>query len=74
MYNISMPAKEQIKILLAKEDMKMTKLAELLTEKLGKKMTLSNLSYKLTRGTLHFNEAEAIGEILGYKLEFIKEN
>ena len=48
----------------------MTKLAKLMTEKTGEKYTLSNLSAKMIRGSLSYNEMLLICDILDYKIDF----
>ena len=72
MYNLTMriEAKEQIKSLLGERAVTQTKLAELLTEKTGHKYTVYNLSTKMRRGTLSYNEMLTICEILNYGIEF----
>lgn len=71
---MTLDANKQIKFLLLKEDISLTKLAELLTEKTGKNYCKSGLSRKLNAGTLRYNEALVIANLLGYKIEFIKED
>lgn len=63
-------AREQIKLLLGTRGMTMTALAEAITEKTGEKYTLSNLSARMKRGTLSYNEVLTICEILDYEIEF----
>ncbi len=65
-----MDAQEDIKILLAKRRMRLKELAEKITEKTGKKMLLSSLSQKLSKGTLRYSELSLICEILGYELDY----
>lgn len=62
--------KEQIKILLLERDMRMKDLAKALEDKLGKPFSPTNLSARLKRGSLNYNEIIAVCEILGYELEF----
>lgn len=69
-----MSAQEDIKMLLLKNCMTITRLAELVTERTGKKLSRNTLSQKLIRGTLRYDELEAICEILGYRLEYKKVN
>ncbi|OGI22877.1 MAG: hypothetical protein A2287_10340 [Candidatus Melainabacteria bacterium RIFOXYA12_FULL_32_12] len=66
-----MPAREQVKILLLKRNMTITELASRMTEFTGKKYSRQNLSNKLSKRTLRFEEFEVIAEILGYKIELI---
>ena len=67
-----MDANWYVKMLLLKEGMTITKLAELMSLKLGKHLSRSGLSNKLRGNTLRFNELIAICEILNYSLEFKK--
>lgn len=68
-----MTIREDIKSLLAKESFTITKLAEELTEKTGKKYTVKSISQKLSRNTLRYEEFKLITEILGYKINIEKE-
>ena len=67
-----MRAAEYIKILLIKENMTITKLAQKFSEHSGKKLSRSNLSNKLKRKTINFSEVLTICEIIGYDLNFVK--
>ena len=69
---IRMDASQYIKMLLLKEGMTITKLAELMSIRLGKRLSRTGLSNKLHANTLRFNELLAICEILHYELEFKK--
>ena len=62
--------KEQIKILLLERDMKMKDLARALEISLGKPFSPTNLSARLKRGSLTYNEILAICNILNYEIEF----
>ena len=55
-----MSAKEHIKILMAKENITMKELAVLLSKKSGKNISLSNLSAKLNKGYLRFEDAKLL--------------
>lgn len=66
-------ARDDIKMLLLKRHMTLTKLAEKMTEKMGKKFTQSGLSHKLSKNTIRYDELMTICEILGYTLEYKKE-
>jgi hypothetical protein len=70
---MKMYVREQVKALLAQENTKMKDLALKMQEKIGKKYTLQNLSHRLKRGTVTYNEFLEIAEILGYKVKFEKE-
>lgn len=62
-------AKEIIKIMLTREKYKQKDLAEVLTQKIGKKYTAGSLSQKINRGTISYNEVVMIADILGYDIE-----
>lgn len=64
--------REKIKSLLAENGMTLTQMAELLTKKTGKKCTLANLSSKLVRGTLTYNDVVLLANTLNYKIEFVR--
>lgn len=68
---MSLKVREQIKSLLAEKGITMKSLAELLSEKTNKKYSLANLSAKLQRGTLSYNEVLIIANILGYEIKFM---
>lgn len=72
-----MPIKETIKIMLAKEDITLTEVVNRLNQKHMinegyKPDTVQNLSKKINKGTLRYEEAEEIAEVLGLKIEWIK--
>jgi len=64
--------REKIKSLLAENGMTLTQMAKLLTEKTGKKCTLANLSSKLVRGTLTYNDVVILADALNYNIEFTR--
>lgn len=66
--------REQIKTLLAQEGILLKDLAVMISEKTGKKCAPNVLSRKLSRGTLSYNDALMIAELLGYKIKFVKED
>ena len=67
---MSVEAREQIKLLLGTRGMTITKLAKILSERTGEKYTISNLSAKMIRGTLSYNEVLTICDILDYEIDF----
>lgn len=69
---MKLQVREQIKTLLAQEDVKLKELAVMITEKTGKKCASDSLSQKLRRGSLTYNETLMIAELLGYEIAFIK--
>ena len=64
-----MAIQEDIKALLAKKAMTMTKLAELLTKN-GKKYTVQSISKKLSNKTVKFEEIRNFLDIIGYEIEY----
>ena len=67
-----MSVREDIKVLLAESNTKLKDLVLYLSEKTGKNISADNISQKLCKGTLRYDDAKLIGEILGYDLKFIK--
>ena len=67
-----MTIREDIKILLVKERITLTELANILKEQTGKDYTVYGLSQKLQRSSMKYDEAKMIAEALGYKLKFEK--
>lgn len=65
-------AKNQVKVLLMYEDVKLKDLAQMMMEKTGKKYTPNDLSHKLGRGRLTYDEMLVITDILGYYINFTK--
>ena len=68
-----MNVREQIKVLLAMENVTLTEIAQEMSEKTGKNYSMQNLSQKLSRKTLKYEEARLIAELLGYKIKFEKD-
>ena len=67
-----MQVRKDIRMLLLENDMTITDIAREMTKKTGKYFSRSNISQKLLRGTLKYEEALLIGEILGYDLKFVR--
>ena len=65
-----MPAKEEIKVMLARKNLSMRKLIEIINEHYNRKDTVQNLSNKLNRDSIRYKEVEEIADLLGYKIEF----
>ena len=65
-----MSAKETIKILLVKRNMTVKALAEKLSVEKNKTCSRQNLSNKINRSTINYDEMEDIAKILGYKIVF----
>jgi len=67
-----MNARDDIKILLLKNHITMTEMAKRMSKYLGRNLSRSVFSQKLTKGTLRYDELIAICEILGYDLDYKK--
>lgn len=67
-----MAVREDIKAILAKTNTKLKDLADEMSKRTGKTISADNISQKLRKGTLRYDDASLIGEILGYELKFIK--
>ena len=65
-------SKNQVKVLLTYENVKLKELALLITEKTGKKYTPDGLSHKLNRGRLTYDEMLVIADVLNYEIDFKK--
>lgn len=63
---------EDLRIILLKECLTIKALAEKANKISNKKYTADSISQKLNNGTMKYNEAQFLGDVLGYKLEFIK--
>ena len=68
-----MTVREDIKILLVKENTTLTSVAKKLSEILDKNVTVDSLSQKLRKGSMKYDEVKLIAKILGYKINFEKE-
>ena len=72
MKEIFMSVRNDVKVLLAESDRSITFLAAEMSKITGKNYSRSNISQKLLRGTLKYEEAKLIASILGYELKFIR--
>ena len=70
---MQMLVREQVKTLLAQEGIKMKDLAIKMEEISGRTYSLQNLSHRLRRGTLTYNEMLLIADIFGYEISFNKQ-
>lgn len=68
-----MPLKEDLKALIIKTGWTITAVVEELNKRHGKDTTIQNFSSKLIRGTLKYSEVEEVLNIIGYKIEWVKE-
>ncbi len=67
-----MTVKNDIKSIIVQSGWTMSAIIEALNQKYDRTDTIQNLSNKLTRGTLRYNEAQEIAEIIGYEIKWVK--
>lgn len=67
-----MPIREIAKILMITNHITLTELVNLLNAKYDRHDSIQNLGKKINRGTLKYQEAEEIADVLGYKIEWVK--
>lgn len=67
-----MNIRNYLKSLLAFKGLTLTKLAEMLTRKTGKKYTIKSFSHRLGRETITVKELFIIAELIGYEIKFIE--
>ncbi len=66
---MKLDANSLIRVLLTKRCLTVTKLAEMISKKTGRKMSQQNLSKKLLRGSVKYDEMLEIAEILGFEIK-----
>ena len=69
-----MKTKQQIKHLLVINNMTLTELCKRMSERIGKTYTIYNISGKLSRDTIKYNEIKMLYDILGYELVLRKKS
>lgn len=67
-----MGVREDIKTIIVQSNWTLVDIAKEMSRITGKNYSGSNLSQKLSRKTLKYEEAKLIGKILNYELKFIK--
>ena len=67
-----MDIKKEIKMLLLENDMTLSDLASKIAEAKGCNYSVQNLSNKLKKGSVTFNELQLIADILQYDIKFEK--
>ena len=65
-----MDIKTEIKVVIARRGTTLKKVCEELSKVTGKYYSYNNISNKMTRGTIKFNEVQEIFKILGYELSY----
>ncbi|MBO6181880.1 hypothetical protein J6O86_09370 [bacterium] len=69
-----MDNKSYIKSLLVLNNMPISRLAKIMSEKSGKVYTIGSLYGKLSRDTLTLKECQLIASAIGYHIEFLRNN
>jgi hypothetical protein len=64
--------RNEIKSYIAASGWTITNIVKVMNEKYGTNTTPQNLSNKLSRGTIKYDEVKQIAEIIGYKIEWTK--
>lgn len=67
-----MDIRNELKYIMGKEAITLTKMAELMTLKTGRKYTINGLSGKLLRQSITLKETVELLDVLGYHVEFVK--
>jgi hypothetical protein len=67
-----MDIRKEIKILLLENDLNLTELAKKIAEAKGCHYSVQNLSNKLKKGSITFNELQLIADILNYEIKLEK--
>lgn len=62
----------EIKFLLSNKGLTLTYLAQQMEQNLKKPYSIANLSNKLRKGTITYEEIKLIADILGYEVRFIE--
>lgn len=62
----------EIKFLLSNKGLTLTYLAKQMEQKLNKSYSIANLSNKLRKGSITYEEIKLIADILGYEVKFIE--
>lgn len=69
-----MDVKNELKSLIAKKGYTLKKVCEIMSQKKHQTIIPNNITNKLRRKTVKFEEIQDILEILGYHIEFIENN
>lgn len=67
-----MDIRDEIKSLIAKNGTTLKKVCEQMSEKKGKQIIANNITNKLRRNTVKFQEIQDILGVLGYHIEFVR--
>ncbi|MBO5386173.1 hypothetical protein J6A64_07650 [bacterium] len=67
-----MDVRNELKYILGKEAITLTQMAQLMTEKTGRKYSVNSLSGKLLRQSISLKETADLLDTIGYHIEFVK--
>ena len=67
-----MDVRNELKYILGKEAITLTQMAQLMTEKTGRKYSVNSLSGKLLRQSISLKETTDLLDTIGYHIEFVK--
>ena len=63
---------EDLRIIMLKECLTIKALAKKAKEFSNRKITADGISQKLNKGTMKYDEAQFLADVMGYKIEFVK--
>ena len=66
--------KDELKLYIVRTGLSMRKLADLLTQKTGKPVTVQNLSNKFSKETIRYKEILEIADVLGYEIKWVEKS
>ena len=67
-----MNIRNELKSLIAQNGTTLKKVCEIISEKTGKNVIGNNMTNKIRRNTIKFEEVEQILDALGYHVEFVR--
>lgn len=67
-----MDIRNELKSLIAKKGFTLKKVCELITENKNQKILPNNITNKLRRNTIKFEEVQEILNVIGYHIEFVE--
>ncbi len=67
-----MDVKSELKSIIAKKATTLKKVCELIEQKQNRKVVPNNITNKLRRSTIKFDEVQEILDVIGYHIEFVE--
>lgn len=71
-YNYRMELRNELKALIAQNGATLKRVCEILSQKTGESYVGNNITNKLRRKTIKFEEVQEILDVLGYHIEFVR--